>query len=84
MKKTAFIWRESVYKNHFKCNLCGTPVADEDGTVLDRTLYHRLEEILLCPKCHNVVCKIKEIDVPENMKGLQGNYSDYIGGGKND
>lgn len=36
MKKTAIIWRESVYKNNFKCNRCGTKLADEQNDRINK------------------------------------------------
>lgn len=76
-KQTAFIWRESIYKNNFKCSKCGTTLADMDGTPKGNVLYDPSEDILVCPKCGQVVAKIKEIEVAVEMQGKQGDWSDF-------
>ena len=77
MKKVVTVWRESVYKNHFKCNICGRQIADENGNPIGRQRGNIFEGILQCPQCFNVVARYEEVDVPEGMTGLQGNCDDF-------
>lgn len=77
MKKTAFIWRESVYKNDFCCSHCGTAVGMSNGEPLGSTLFSESQGLLFCPDCKTVVAKITEIDAPEDMTGKQGNWEDF-------
>jgi predicted RNA-binding Zn-ribbon protein involved in translation (DUF1610 family) len=88
MKREAFIWRESVYKNVFKCNECGEPLADaNDGYPLGTTLFDTRENLLICPNCGNVVAKVITIDEPEDapvgLVALWGNLEDYKKGQMN-
>lgn len=85
MTREAFIWRESVYKNEFRCNECDEPLADaEDGYPLGTTLYDMREDLLICPNCGNVVAKVKIIDEPEDAPvGFRGNWEDYERGQMN-
>ena len=71
MKKIATIWRESVYNNDFRCNICGTKIANEKGEIL-RQRGDIFEGILQCPRCFNVVASFEE------MTGLQGYLGDYL------
>lgn len=84
------VWRESVYKNHFKCNQCGVKLADKNGQPndnfcvdADRNNVDEKDEWAYCGKCKNVVAKIKEISeehISEEEKEnvLQGSYEDWI------
>lgn len=82
---TAYIWRESVYKNGFVCNECGKPVADaETGEPKGETLFDPNEKLLICPNCGNVVAKIKDELMPDYMEaGLHGNWEDFKKGQMN-
>ena len=79
MRKTAFIWRKSVYNNRFRCIFCGEMLARLDGTPLDTTLIDEQNNLLICPFCKNVVAKIKSVDIDEriNNSGLMGNWEDF-------
>ena len=71
----AIIWRESVYKNGFKCS-CGNQLMT-DGKIERDVLYNPHDKILICPKCHEVVAMIKddvEVDDPDNWK--RGKWTD--------
>ena len=65
MKETAIFWRESVYKNKFKCNKCGTKLADNDGKCLDGakvligTFENSKSAIVICANCKNTVAHIQ-------------------------
>lgn len=84
------VWRESVYKNHFKCNQCGAKLANKNGQptdnfVVDADREHvdEKDEWAFCGKCMNVVAKIKEISeeyISEEEKEnvLNGSYEDWI------
>lgn len=83
-ERMCFIWRESVYKNKFKCNICGTQIADEKGEPRPNVLVNPRFEIIQCPLCRNVVAHIKMMEVPEGMSGLQGYLGDYERRNKNE
>jgi transcription elongation factor Elf1 len=79
MKKNVVVWRESVYKNKFKCNQCGHQVGDaETGAIKDDTLVDEKNECpyIFCSKCKNAVAYFKEMEIPENASGLMGNIDD--------
>lgn len=78
MRKIVLIWRESVYKNHFKCNQCGRKLADEDGTPIRKTMVSDrfAHGFMKCAYCHNVVCKMETGDYPDSIYGLQGEYKE--------
>lgn len=79
MKKTVFVWKESVYKNRFTCN-CGNQLADENGVLIDgksmveTTSFRRY---LYCKKCYKPVAYLTKMEVPEDAEGLMGNISEY-------
>lgn len=70
MKAPVIVWRESVYKNGFKCS-CGYPLMAE-GKIDRKVLYNPHEKILICPECQKVVAMLKgEMDVDDNAEGMQ-------------
>lgn len=76
MKKTAFVWKESIYKNGFKCK-CGTKLANDDGTPTDNVGVNGDDEHdlrLFCIKCHDLVGVYKEVDT--DLAGKQGLYDE--------
>ena len=85
MKREAYIWRESVYKNEFKCNDCEEPLADpKDGYPLGTTLYDTEEDLLICPNCGNVVARVEMIDMSDDEPtGLSGSWEEYKKGQMN-
>ena len=78
MKKTAFIWRKSMYDNGFKCNKCGRKCVGDDLQPTDDMLC--MGPVLICPDCKNEVAFITEIDAPESMEGMQGYFGDFLDG----
>lgn len=77
-KKTIFIWRESVYMNDFKCNICGNKVAHKTGEPMSDTLVGQDTQTLYCSKCMNPVAYYKRIKT--KMKpGLHGHISNFEG-----
>lgn len=81
MKKNVVVWRESVYKNKFKCNRCGHQVGDaETGAIKGDTLVDEKNgcPYIYCSKCKNPVAYFKEIpNIPENTSGLTGNIEEW-------
>ena len=77
MKRTAIIWREGVYKNGFKCGNCGTVLAAADGTPADDTFVDVDEGLLICPGCGLIVAVTKEVDLSEDIRGLQGDWEEF-------
>ena len=52
-----YIWRESITQNDYKCNICGSALADNSGKPLDgRTIENK--DFLQCRLCRNVVAFI--------------------------
>lgn len=74
-KQTAYVWRESIYKNNFRCK-CGTILAKPDGEPLGDTLYETQQKLIICPTCGNVAAVVKEIEVAIPMTGKQGYWGD--------
>lgn len=62
-----FIWKESIYKNDFKCK-CGAKLFDRrtnaptENVGVDAEKTNALETELWCCKCRNLVGKVKQID----------------------
>lgn len=72
MKKTAFIWRESIYKSEingiYRCNKCKAVVFDsnknENHTLVNPAA--KENNYMFCPDCKNCVGRIEEIEVPDD------------------
>ena len=72
----AIIWRESIYKNRFKCDTCYEVLADENGQPTDNVGFdadtsHR-QDVLYCCKCKQPVAFIKDYEgdlLPGTMAG---------------
>lgn len=83
-KMTGYIWRESIYKNKFKC-LCGNQVADpETGEPNGDLLFDPESETLYCNKCRFPICFVGKMNVDDNVKpGMHGDINKWKGyGGK--
>lgn len=75
MKVPAIVWRESVYKNDFKCS-CGFPLMTE-GTINRDVLYNPHDKLLICPKCQKVVAKLKgEMEVAVEGTQMKGKWTE--------
>lgn len=77
---TAIIWKESVYKNGFKCSHCGTKLYDEkNNKVLDTTgVDLGNPDHLHCMKCKTLVAFTKPYDIKDGMEHLQGKWKGEI------
>lgn len=77
MKRTVFVWKESIYKNGFRCK-CGNQLVINDhiveGLYLEDTGFRRW---LYCNKCSNPVAFLKKMEIPEGESGLMGNITEY-------
>lgn len=62
--KDAYIWRESVYKNGFKCNRCGTRLFD-NGEPTDALALVKGTERCVCTNCGEYVARYKEGVLPD-------------------
>ena len=60
--KKAIIWRESIYKNHFKCNKCGTKLWNEDTNTATDDLGTAGTKWMFCMNCRNNVAFIADYD----------------------
>lgn len=58
MKKNAIVWRESIYKNDYKCS-CGKKLF-ENGDVVNDVLFDTRRDELICPVCMKVVAKLMD------------------------
>lgn len=81
MKENVVIWKESVYKNGFKCK-CGHAVASVDGTkveIADDTLIENLgfRTWVYCGKCNSPVAYLKYMDIPKDASGMMGSITEY-------
>lgn len=88
--KEAIIWRKSVYDNHFKCQLCGAKLANEqtgeptDNVGLSNEVMEKgfdADNRLFCNACWkkgklNVVATIKCIPASSDEIGLMGYWGD--------
>lgn len=69
MKAPIIVWRESVYKNNFKCNKCGLDLM-KDGELNQTIRTDKGGKRLYCPRCGNGIAVITgEIEVPDETEG---------------
>ena len=84
MKKTGYIWRESVYKNGFKCS-CGRLLM-KDGKPINVIASHAIgddsdDTYLFCIGCNKSVALIKEVEVPDDTdRQMMGDYNEFMKG----
>ena len=80
------VWKESVYKNKFKCKMCGRKLASVSGQPTDNLVF-KSEDNTVSPafcKCGELVATVElnytgpvpEMD--EDGKMLLGSYSDWL------
>lgn len=84
------IWRESIYKNNFKCNQCGTKLFNPrmgrftDAFCVDAKAPETGEIWGFCGKCLNVVARIQQnmderyVTEEEKANSLNGNYTEWL------
>jgi len=66
MSKTAVVWRESVYKNNFRCSHCGTPLLNPATKAhTDELMINPEGTALYCGKCGTLVAVLKPYDGDE-------------------
>ena len=76
MKAPVIVWRESVYKNDFKCS-CGFPLMTAEGKIDRDVLYNPHDKLLICPRCQKVVAKLKgEMEVAEEGTQMKGKWEE--------
>jgi len=84
MKRTVFVWKESVYNNDFTCK-CGAKIADDDGRPTENVGMNPEEKYdirLFCMKCRDLIGVMKEVDVDDDAsKGKLGEYDEEKYGG---
>lgn len=75
MIRPMFIWKESIYKNGFKCS-CGNQLANpETGEPEGHVLVDKELKVIYCDKCHEPACLFGEIET--NLPGgLYGSASE--------
>ncbi len=70
--RTAFIWKESIYKNGFKCS-CGNQLASQEtGEPLGHVLVDTEMNIIICNKCMKPAACFGEMET-ELEPGMHGN-----------
>ena len=78
MKKWTYVWKESIYKNGFKC-ACGNVLADSEGNPSDNLLFEDggFRKWLYCDKCLKPVAYLRYMNLPEDAEGMMGNIEEY-------
>lgn len=79
MKRQAVVWKESIYKNRFRCS-CGAKLADANGLNFeDHCLIgeNEFRVYLHCSKCLKPVAYLTHVNVSENEGGMMGNINDF-------
>lgn len=74
--KEAIIWRESVYKNEFRCNVCKKKLANNlTGEPFDDVFMGTKDGVkfVICPDCKNPVAYCKPY-YGELEAGLHGEW----------
>ena len=75
MKKAVYVWRESVYKNDFRCS-CGKILFEHgepaDGEKVDEIGY------LYCGNCGKCVARVATVEMLPEETGMMGNYEEYL------
>ena len=74
-KYTAYIWRESIYKDNFSC-WCGYKLFDAKKGLPSKDLIEK-DGLLTCPKCGLLVGKVMEIEDVKGLPTMGGAWSDY-------
>lgn len=74
--KTALVWRESVYKNNFRCSHCGAQLWDaaNDQPTANLGYDPDIPNNLHCMKCKTCVATMKEYDGVGT--GMAGRWED--------
>lgn len=79
------VWRESVYKNGFKCTQCGRKLADKNGQPTEKLIYDkeskdRQRAICTCGyPVADVQLKVPGLPSPETDNyAFRGNLEDYL------
>lgn len=73
MKENVIVWKESVYKNGFRCK-CGN-VLIKDQTLSEENTYggfNGFRKMVYCKKCNAPVAYMKYMEVPEGSKIIIG------------
>ena len=89
MTKDMFVWRKSVYENHFKCNECGAKLFNEktktptDYLVIDdsdKNADGKSQIVCYCGKCQNAVATWQTVEGEQigNDDILQGSYAEWL------
>lgn len=79
MLRKVYVWKESVYKNGFKCK-CGNQIADENGNVHDGKMLIEdcgFRMYCYCTNCYQPVAYLRKMEIPEDAHGLMGNITEY-------
>ena len=74
---TAFIWRQSIYENDFKCK-CGYKLFDTSKNEPARdVLIDQIDNYMYCPKCGLAVGKIVDMGETDMKSGLYGYWPEF-------
>lgn len=79
------VWRESVYKNSFKCTMCGRKLADKNGQptadlIYDKNSMDRQRAFCRCGyPVADVQLRVPGLPAPENEDyAFSGNLEDFL------
>ena len=85
MNSNMIVWRESIYKNNFKCTQCGRKLADKNGQPTEKLIYDkdntdRQRAICTCGyPVADVQLQVPDLEPPENEDyAFRGNLEDYL------
>lgn len=79
MKKKVLIWKESVYKNGFRCTKCGKPLMVDGKLILNRVMIENggFRKYVYCKHCFLPVAYEKVMEMPEEEHGMMGDINEY-------
>lgn len=77
MRKTAIIWRESIYKNGFRCR-CGSVLFANEK--LTNSAGIDSDGFVRCLNCNHTAGIMAEIEMKPEEGGMMGNYEGYLKG----
>lgn len=81
MEKEVYIWKESIYKNDFRCNKCKKKLADkgqpiEDALMIAEDFPTKGHHTIFCADCKNTVAVMSVVDT-DLKSGLYGDINKF-------
>lgn len=75
MRKRAVVWRESIYKNGFRCR-CGTVLLE--GEKLTKSTEIDPDGFVRCRNCDYSAGVLADVEVRPEDTGMMGDYEGYM------